>query len=73
MDKETVKELREIAQRAREVAGVIHQPGFPVDQFQSAVRIKMPTHSPDKALQSIESGLAGIAVEIDRYLRDRAL
>ena len=73
MERETIEKLRAVAQHAREVAGQVHQPGFPVDQFQSAVRIKMPTHGPDKALQSIEAGLAEIAVEIDGYLRERGL
>jgi hypothetical protein len=73
MDKDTIEKLREFAQRAREVAALVHQPGFPVDQFQVAVRVDMPGHPPDKALQSLERGLAGIAVEIDGYLRERAL
>jgi hypothetical protein len=73
MDKETIEKLRAVVQQARDVAGHIQQPGFPVNQFQSSVLAEMPPRGPDKALQSIEAGLTAIANEIDSYLCKRAL
>jgi hypothetical protein len=60
--------LRDIAQQARNVAAVIHQPahGEP-GQFQTSVG-SLKSEGPDGALRDIESQLLAIANKIDAYL-----
>jgi hypothetical protein len=63
------QELREIAQRATEVANLISE--GPLDQFQTEVRSELRPHGSDVELQGVERQLRAVAVAIETYLRGR--
>ena len=63
------QELREIAQRATEVANLISQ--GPLDKFQTEVRRELRPHGPDTELQGIERQLRAVAATIETLLRNR--
>jgi hypothetical protein len=65
--------LRDIAQRARDVAALIHQPDHAgAGQFQTSVQ-EMKKHGPDVELRSIQGLLSDVAARIETYLRNRAV
>jgi hypothetical protein len=65
--------LRDLAQRARDVAALIHQPNHPgAGQFQNQMR-EMQGHGPDVELRGIQGQLGDVAASIETYLRNRAV
>jgi hypothetical protein len=64
-------ELRELGERAAEVAQLIAQPDWPLGVFQTIVRRELKPHGPDKDLQSVEAALVNVAYTIEAYLQNR--
>jgi hypothetical protein len=64
--------LRGLAQRLRDVAGQIHEPGTSaVGQFQSTVLFELPKAISDHELRAIETELVQLAGKIESYLGSR--
>ncbi len=66
------EKLREMAQRAAELAKLIHQEwgsAAPGGGLQTRVNVDMPKHGPDKELLRVEGLLGDVIKAIDTYLR----
>jgi hypothetical protein len=64
--------LGDLAQRLRDIAGQIHEPGTsPIGQFQTTILFDLPKPSRDPDLRMLESELLQFAGRIESYLRSR--